>query len=69
MLMRNKYKILESERIHDGLFNIGRYKWIIHPVPKNSIDVKRVTDPRITVKGDTYGFRYDSFVIHHRSIL
>ena len=67
--MRKKYSILESERMNDGLFNIGKYKWIIHPVPKNSIDDRRVTDPRITVKGDTYSFRYDSFVIRHRSIL
>lgn len=67
MLMRSKYRILESERMNDGLFNIGRYKWIIHPVPKISIDNKRVADPRITVKGETYRFRYDSFVMHHRS--
>lgn len=67
MLMRSKYRILESERMNDGLFNIGRYKWIIHPVPKISIDDRRITDPRITVKGDTYRFRCDSFVMHHRS--
>lgn len=68
MMVRSKYRILESERMNDGLFNIGRYKWIIHPVPKISIDDRRITDPRITVKGDTYRFRCDSFVMDHRSL-
>lgn len=65
--MGKTHRIIESERMNDGLFNIGRYKWIIHPVPRVSIDDKRVTDPRISVKGNTFKFRYDSFPIQHYS--